>query len=68
MSEDIIGAYQVSVNGPAEISTQKETRVRYEVWVDKTLVLRTIHEVQALRYAKEVEGEVRYVTAAGFTS
>ena len=61
MSEQIVGASALNSYGYQSVSVEKNYRLRYEVWTDKTLVLRTTHEVQAIRYAREVKGEVRTV-------
>lgn len=62
MSEEIIGAYSVQSRLEPQTQVEKLVRRRYEVWTDKTLVLRTVHEVQATRRATEVQGQVKVIT------
>lgn len=68
MSEEIVGAYAVTSNGHYDTTVEKRVRTRYEVWTNKTLVLRTIHETQAIRYAREVQGEVRTLQQSGWSA
>jgi hypothetical protein len=65
MSEEVVGSFAVNSYGVPHSSAMRQVRTTYEVYSNKTLVLRTIHEVQAVRYAKEVEGEVHAVTYTG---
>ncbi len=67
MSEEIVGAYAISTNGHYDTTYERRAMTRYEVWTDKTLVLRTIHQTQAVRYAQEVQGEVRTVQQGGWS-
>jgi hypothetical protein len=60
-SEEIIGAYSIQSRMEPQTQVEKLVRRRYEVWTDKTLVLRTVHEVQAYRRANEVQGQVKVV-------
>lgn len=62
MSEEIVGAYSTAIASEPRTTVEKLTNRRYEVWTNKTLVLRTVHEMQALRRASEVEGTVRVVS------
>jgi hypothetical protein len=62
MSEEIIGAYSVQSYLAPQTMVEKLVSRRYEVWTDKTLVLRTVHEQQALRRATEVQGQVKVIT------
>ncbi len=62
MSEQIVGTYAVQTNLEPQTQVEKLVRRRYEVWTDKAMVLRTVHEVQAYRRADEVQGQVRVVT------
>lgn len=62
MSEQIIGAYSVSSSTEPRTTVEKLVRRRYEVWSNKTLVLRTVHEQQAIRRATEVQGAVKVVS------
>lgn len=62
MSEEIVGAYSVQSTLDSQTTVGKLVSRRYEVWTDKTLVLRTVHEQQAIRRATEVQGEVKVVT------
>jgi hypothetical protein len=61
-AEEIIGAFSTQSYATPHYTVEKSVRVRYEVWQNNTLVLRTHHETQATRYAREVEGEVRSFT------
>jgi hypothetical protein len=61
MSEQVVGSYAVNSYGIPHSTSQRSVRTTYEVYSNKTLVLRTIHEVQAVRYAREVQGEVHAV-------
>jgi hypothetical protein len=61
-SEEIVGTYAVQSRLEPQTQVEKLVRRRYEVWTDKTMVLRTVHEVQAYRRANEVQGQVRVVT------
>ncbi len=61
MSEEVVGTYAVQTRLEPQTQVEKLVRRRYEVWTDKTMVLRTVHEVQAYRRANEVQGEVRVV-------
>ena len=61
-AEEIIGAFSIQSYGSPQYTVEKSVRVRYEVWSNDTLVLRTHHETQATRYAREVQGEVRSYT------
>jgi hypothetical protein len=67
MSEEIIAAVSTRSFGQTEVSIERRARIRYEVWNDKTLVLRTVHQTQALRYANEIQGEVRTVQQSGWS-
>ena len=62
MSEEIIGAYSIQSRLEPQTQVEKLVRRRYEVWTDKTLVLRTVHEQQAIRRATEVQGQVKVIT------
>ena len=62
MSEEIIGTYSVQSRLAPQTQVEKLVRRRYEVWTDKTLVLRTVHEQQAVRRATEVQGQVKVIT------
>lgn len=62
MSEEIIGAYALTSSHEPQTTVEKVVRRRYEVWTNKTLVLRTVHEQQAIRRATEVQGAVKVVT------
>ena len=62
MSEEIVGAYAISMSREPQTTVEKLVRRRYEVWTDKTLVLRTVHEQQAIRRATEVQGSVKVVS------
>lgn len=62
MSEQIIGAYTATTNTEPRTTVEKLVRRRYEVWSNKTLVLRTVHEQQAVRRATEVDGSVKVVS------
>lgn len=62
MSEEIIGAYSIQSRTEPQTQVEKLVRRRYEVWSDKTLVLRTVHEQQAIRRATEVSGQVKVVS------
>ena len=62
MSEEIVGAYSVQNRMEPQTQVEKLVSRRYEVWTDKTLVLRTVHEQQAIRRANEVQGRVQVVT------
>lgn len=62
MSEEIIGAYSVQSHLTPQTTVEKLVHRRYEVWTDKTLVLRTVHEQQAIRRATEVQGQVKVVS------
>ncbi|HMA51554.1 MAG TPA: hypothetical protein VKP60_17465 [Magnetospirillaceae bacterium] len=61
-SEEIVGAYSIQTRLEPQTQVEKLVRRRYEVWTDKTLVLRTVHEQQAYRRATEVQGEVKVIT------
>jgi hypothetical protein len=62
MSEEIIGAYSIQSHMEPQTQVEKLVRRRYEVWTDKTLVLRTVHEQQAIRRATEVQGQIKVVS------
>lgn len=62
MSEQIIGSYALSSSTEPRTTVEKLVTRRYEVWSNKTLVLRTVHEQQAIRRATEVEGSVKVVS------
>lgn len=62
MSEQIIGAYSATTATEPQTTVEKLVRRRYEVWSNKTLVLRTVHEQQAIRRATEVEGSVKVIS------
>ena len=62
MSEEIVGAYQMLSHTEPRTTVEKLITRRYEVWTDKTLVLRTVHEQQAIRRASEVQGSVKVVS------
>lgn len=62
MAVDIVSTNAAQTMGVQQTTTARQTRIRYEVWTDKTMLLRTTHEAQALRYAHEVQGEVRTIT------
>ncbi len=62
MSEEIIGAYSMTSSREPQTTVEKLVRRRYEVWTNKTLVLRTVHEQQAIRRATEVQGAVKVVS------
>jgi hypothetical protein len=66
MSEQIASVVAAQITGPTQNYVERRQITRYEVWHEKTVVLRTVHEVQALRYAHEIQGEVRSVTSEGF--
>jgi hypothetical protein len=66
MSEQVASVVGTQINGPTQSYVERRQVTRYEVWHEKTMVLRTVHEVQALRYAHEIQGEVRSVTSDGF--
>ncbi len=61
MSEQVVGTYAVQTSLEPQTQVEKLVRRRYEVWTDKTMVLRTVHEVQAYRRATEVQGQVRVI-------
>ena len=61
-SEEIVGTYSIQSRLEPQTQVEKLVRRRYEVWTDKSMVLRTVHEVQAYRRANEVQGQVRVVT------
>jgi len=61
-SEQVVGTYSVQSRLEPQTQVEKLVRSRYEVWTDKTMVLRTVHEAQAYRRATEVQGQVRVVT------
>jgi len=63
MSEEIIGAYSIQSRSEPQTQVEKLVHRRYEVWTNKTLVLRTVHEQQAIRHATEVQGQVKVVTS-----
>jgi hypothetical protein len=67
MAEDIVNAYAITTQGQSQTLIEHRSITRYEVWKEKTLVLRTVHQAQAIRYAKEIEGEVHTVAQAGYT-
>jgi len=67
MAEDIVNAYAIQTQGQTQTLIEHRAITRYEVWKEKTLVLRTIHQNQAIRYAKEIQGEVHTVAQAGYT-
>lgn len=62
MSEQIIGAYTMSSATEPRTTVEKLVTRRYEVWSNKTLILRTVHEQQAVRRATEVEGSVKVIS------
>lgn len=62
MSEQIVGAYTMTSSTEPQTTVEKLVRRRYEVWSNKTLVLRTVHEQQAIRRATEVEGSVKVIS------
>lgn len=62
MSETIIGAYQSLSSTEPRTTVEKLVRRRYEVWSNKILVLRTVHEQQAIRRATEVQGSVKVIS------
>ncbi len=59
MSDEVVGSVATNSYGVPQFNVTKQTRITYEVYTSQTVLLRTVHEVQALRYAKEVNGEVR---------
>jgi len=61
-SEEIVGTYSIQSRLDPQTQVEKLVRRRYEVWTDKTMVLRTVHEVQAYRRATEVQGQVKVVS------
>jgi hypothetical protein len=68
MSEQVAHVFGAVVIGPSQTSVTRQATTHYEVWHEKTMVLRTVHETQAVRYAHEVHGEVRTVTSNGVGS
>ncbi len=62
MTETLVSSSAATVVSAPNVEVQRSFRVRYEVWTNRTLVLRTVHEVQATRLAHEINGEVRQVT------
>jgi hypothetical protein len=68
MSEHVDHVFSAVVTGQAQTTSQRQSTTRYEVYHEKTLVLRTVHQTQAVRYAHEIQGEVRTVTSNGSTS
>jgi len=62
MPEEIIGAYTLKSSTEPRTTVEKVVTRRYEVWSNKTLVLRTVHEQQAIRRATEVQGDVKVVS------
>ena len=66
MAVEIVGSYVTQSIGQATSLTVHRTITRYEVWKDRTLVLRTVNIAQATRYAHEIAGEVRTVEQAGY--
>ena len=62
MSEQIIGAYTAMSSTEPRTTVEKLVTRRYEVWSNKTLVLRTVHEQQAVRRATEVQGSVKVIS------
>jgi hypothetical protein len=62
MAEEIIGAYTMLSSTEPRTTVEKLVSRHYEVWSNKTLVLRTVHEQQAIRRATEVQGDVKTVT------
>ena len=62
MSETLVSTNSAQIVGVPNVDVQRSYRVRYEVWTNKTMVLRTVHEVQATRLAHEINGEVRQVS------
>ena len=62
MSEEIIGAYTIQSRYEPQTQVEKRVTRRYEVWSDKVLVLRTVHEQQAIRRANEIQGQVTVVS------
>jgi hypothetical protein len=62
MSEQIIGAYSATTCTEPRTTVEKLIHRRYEVWSNKTLVLRTVHEQQAIRRATEVQGSVKVIS------
>jgi len=62
MSEQIIGAYTMTSSTEPRTTVEKLITRHYEVWSNKTLVLRTVHEQQAIRRATEVEGSVKVIS------
>jgi len=68
VAEDIVNSTAINTHGQTQTFIEHRSITRYEVWKEKTLVLRTIHKEQALRYAKEIQAEVHTVSQAGYTS
>jgi len=62
MAEEIIGTYNVLSSAEPRTTVEKLVTRRYEVWDNKTLVLRTVHEQQAIRRATEVQGSVKVIS------
>ena len=62
MSETLVSTNSAQIVGVPNVDVQRSYRVRYEVWTNKTMVLRTVHEVQATRLAHEINGEIRQVS------
>jgi hypothetical protein len=62
MSEQLVNSYVAYTHMTPTVDIQKRETVRYEVYANRTLVLRTIHQQQALRYAQEVGGSVTVVS------
>ncbi|HMA48864.1 MAG TPA: hypothetical protein VKP60_03870 [Magnetospirillaceae bacterium] len=62
MSEQIIGSYALTSSTEPRTTVEKLVTRRYEVWSNKTLVLRTVHEQQAIRRATEVQGSVKVIS------
>jgi hypothetical protein len=66
MAEEIVAAYLTRSVGQSSTTTVHRNITRYEVWKEKTLVLRTVHQSQATRYAREINGEVHTVEQTGY--
>ena len=62
MSEEVVGAYTIQSRYEPQTQVEKRVTRRYEVWSDKVLVLRTVHEQQAIRRANEIQGQVTVVS------
>jgi len=62
MSEEVVGAYTIQSRYEPQTQVEKRVTRRYEVWSDKVLVLRTVHEQQAIRRANEVQGQVTVIS------